>query len=62
MRLVPIPLLSSTKAFQTQTILMWSVWSVVVEWRERRVAWRKVVEGKEKKEWKTKNTNPIATL
>ena len=42
--------------------LIWSVWSVVVEWIERRVVWRKVVEGKEKKEWKTKNTNPIATL
>ena len=39
-----------------------SVWSVVVEWRERRVVWRKVVEGKRRKEWKTKNTNPIATL
>ena len=43
-------------------MLMRSVWSVVVGWRERRVVWRKVVEGKEKKEWKTKNTNPIATL
>ena len=43
-------------------MLMWSVWTVVVdEWRERRVVWRKVVEGKEKKEWKTKNTNPFAT-
>ena len=36
-------------------ILMWSVWSVVVvEWRERRAVWRKVVEGKRRKEWKTK--------
>ena len=42
-------------------MLMWSVWTVVVECRERRVVWRKVVEGKEKKEWKTKHTNPIAT-
>ena len=42
-------------------MLICGVWSVV-EWRERRVVWRKVVEGKEKKEWKTKNKNPIATL
>ena len=42
--------------------LMWSVWTVADEWRERRVVWRKVVVGKEKKEWKTKNTNPIANL
>ena len=33
-------------------VLMWSVWTVVVEWRERRVVWRKVVEGKRRKEWK----------
>ena len=45
-----------------RSILIWSVWTVVVEWRERRVVWRKVVEGKRRKEWKTKNTNPIATL
>ena len=38
------------------------VWTVVVEWRERRVVWRKVVEGKRRKSGKPKNTNPIATL
>ena len=36
-------------------MLMWSVWTVVVdEWRERRVVWRKVVEEKRR--------NPISTL
>ena len=35
-------------------ILMWSVWTVVVEWRERRVVWRKVVEGKRRKSGKPK--------
>ena len=35
-------------------MLMWSVWSVVVEWRERRVVWRKVVEGKRRKSGKPK--------
>ena len=43
-------------------ILMWSVWSAVVdEWKERRVVWRKVVEGKRRKSGKPK-TNPIETL
>ena len=40
-------------------MLMWSVWTVVDEWRERRVVWRKVVEGKRRKSGKP---NPIATL
>ena len=34
-------------------MLMWSVWTVV-EWRERRVVWRKVVEGKRRKSGKPK--------
>ena len=38
------------------------VWTVVVEWRERRVVLEESGWRKEKKEWKTKNTNPIATL
>ena len=33
-------------------MLMCSVWSVVVEWRERMVVWRKVVEGKRRKSGK----------
>ena len=36
MRLMPMLLPSPTNAFQTPTILMWSVWSVVVEWREKK--------------------------
>ena len=35
-------------------MLMRSVWSVVVGWRERRVVWRKVVEGKRRKSGKPK--------
>ena len=35
-------------------MLMWRVWTVVDEWRERRVVWRKVVEGKRKKSGKPK--------
>ena len=35
-------------------MLMWSVWTVVVEWRKRRVVWRKVVEGKRRKSGKPK--------
>ena len=35
-------------------IPMWSVWTVVVEWRERMVVWRKVVEGKRRKSGKPK--------
>ena len=34
--------------------LTWSVWIVVVEWRERRVVWRKVVEEKRRKSGKPK--------
>ena len=30
-------------------ILMRSVWTVVVEWRERRVVWRKVVREREER-------------
>ena len=34
--------------------LTWSVWVVVFGWRERRVVWRKVVEGKRRKSGKPK--------
>ena len=37
-----------------RSILIWSVWTVVVEWRERRVVWKKVVEGKRRKSGKPK--------
>ena len=33
---------------------MWSVWTVVVEWRERKVVWRRMVEGKRRKGGKPK--------
>ena len=35
-------------------MFMWSVWIVVVEWMERKVVWRRMVEGKRRKMWKTK--------
>ena len=35
-------------------MLMRSVWTVVDEWMERKVVWRKVVEGKKRKSGKPK--------